>query len=107
MSHPRPLHRVRSPNDRDVAMSERRARPWHTGRMASTAVVPALCAVMCAAGLSAQNIPQRGFALAVDFMALDSRGNPVTDLRADEIVVRVGRETAGIRGLRLLPAAAA
>ena len=71
------------------------------------AVVSTLCAAMCAVGLSAQNSPPGGFSLVVDFMALDSRGHPITDLRADEIVVRVGRETANIRGLRLLPAAAA
>ena len=45
-----------------------------------------------------------GFLIALDFAAIDEHGRPVVDLRPEEVVLRVGRETAEVRGLRFLPA---
>jgi hypothetical protein len=47
----------------------------------------------------------QGLGIAVDFAAVDGRGQPVTDLRADEVTVRLGRETVSVSDLRFLPAA--
>ena len=53
---------------------------------------------------SGQETAVGGFPVAVDFAALDEQGRPVVDLRPEEVVLRVGRETADVRGLRFLPA---
>jgi hypothetical protein len=43
--------------------------------------------------------------VTVDFLATDANGVPVTDLRSDEVSVRIGGESTTMRGLRRLPAA--
>ena len=78
------------------------------GGVPRTAAAPAVCAGLLGlvvAAVSAQAGPTPGFSLSIDFMAVDGRGNPITDLRADEIQVKLERQTAGIRELRLVPAA--
>jgi hypothetical protein len=72
-----------------------------------TAVFAALVVALLArnASLSGQGAQGTGFSIAVDFLALDGQGRPVSDLRTDEVVVRLGRDPADVYRLTFVPAA--
>ncbi|MEO8071191.1 MAG: hypothetical protein ABI652_07300, partial [Acidobacteriota bacterium] len=74
-------------------------------RSVATVLLSMATCVSSAALSPLQDRPARHIQVTIDFVAVNTDGHPVIDLRADEISVKIGGENGTVRSLRAIPAA--